>query len=115
MSFTTGRKNGIPRGTPNWRMSQNNQIMPINPSVLPTADDIVRLYVSNGSTSITTMNNFGIDPLEQDPVKYRLRFQSFCEQSPPFDTIFSRAVNGDDEIFKRSLLFFINATIRLAL
>ena len=113
-NFHTGRRDGTPRGIPDKRMLDNSKVRCLNPSLIPSPTDAVRMYMSHGG-QLTMHSGFGLDPLRTNAGKHRLRLQSFLQICPPFEIIFSETVNGNSDIFKRNLLIFIDITRRLQL
>lgn len=103
---------GEHRGIPNVLMSNNNQVAPLNPSVIPSADDSLELFRSCGG-EITVFNTFGQDPLELRPDLIAERKELFFQLHPNFDQIFHLTVNGNYLPFKTGLLDFITISKQL--
>ena len=103
---------GPHKGIPNVLMSENNQAKFIDPSLLPEADDAVRMYEAYGG-QITLFGNFGSDPLLQRSDLSKVREERFFEQYPTFDNIFHAVVNNDSTLFRNGLLYFIDVSMQL--
>ena len=105
--FTTGK------GIPNQIMMSNNQIAPLNASVVPTTEMAVRQYNSMGG-NLTISSSFGTDPLSSDENLVCLRKKHMQANIPNFDIIFHELVNGNDKHFRDGLKLFVELTEDLA-
>ena len=107
--YFVGRKDGTPRGPPNQRMHHDNRVKRVDPSVVPSSTELIGMY----SGTIAVNSNFGVDPLNDNQEKCNIRLTFVETAFPPFETIFSEAVNGNKTIFMNNLLLFIDITKRL--
>lgn len=109
-----GRRDGrLPRGIPDQRMLQKNEVKRLDSSLIVSPSDAIEMYTSNGRR-ITLESQFGCDPLLNDSAKFEIRSRSFKEMCPSFSFVFSQVVTGHNDIFKEKLLLFIDITRRLA-
>uniref|UniRef100_A0A1X7TJY3 Integrase core domain-containing protein n=1 Tax=Amphimedon queenslandica TaxID=400682 RepID=A0A1X7TJY3_AMPQE len=93
-----GHKNGIiRRGVPNVLMKQSSNAKRINPNLLPSSSQAVRIYTSSGGV-LTEPYQFGIDPIAHSVEKKSIRHMSFTQKFPSFDNIFHEIL-----MLKRSL------------
>ena len=69
-------------------------------------------FRSQGGT-LSDPSNFGWDPLEQRLDLQNLREQEFSRRFPKFDPIFHNVANGDALMFRMSVRFFQEVTLRL--
>ena len=93
-------------------MARNNQTKQIDNTLVPAADEAVRMYEENGG-HITIFNEFGQDPLRGRQELITIRKERFAEQWPSFGNIFHSLVNGDNTMFHDGLLCFINISMQL--
>ena len=108
-SVAGGRKRGMKRGIPNKLMSYDNKAKKIDPTFLPTVEEAVGLYPGTISESCS----FGMDPLESNSLKQKMRYESFCSRYS-FESLFTAATNGCGSLFAGALIFFIDITYRLS-
>ncbi|XP_065891603.1 uncharacterized protein [Dysidea avara] len=106
------RISGTNKGIPNVMMARNNQTKQIDNTLVPAADEAVRMYEENGG-HITIFNEFGQDPLRGRQELLTIRKERFAEQWPSFGNIFHSLVNGDNTMFHDGLLCFINISMQL--
>lgn len=99
------------RGVPNRLMEGNNRARAISSSQLPTADEAVQMYQTDGGR-LSDPVLFGSDPLSGERVD--MRDQAFQRRYTSFSRIFHTLVNGDSVLFKQALLFLIDITTRLS-
>lgn len=81
--------------------------------ILPTSQEAVYRYVNVGG-AITSAHEFGVDLLADFDEKKKLRHDGFVLQYS-FERVFHLVVNGNNELFKEALLFFIDITYRLSI
>lgn len=93
-------------------MHGNNQVMPIDVTLVPDTDDAVEMYQSHGG-HITRDNRFGHDPLGTREDLMKIREERFYDQYPNFEETFHSVVNFDYSIFRSSLLYLIALSSQL--
>ena len=101
-TFNKGRLRGIP----NLMMHRNNQASPIHPHQIPSRDDAIQMFESQGG-HVTFFSPFGSDPLIADKRLATEREETFHQQYPDFRPFFSTVANGDTSLFRSGLLYFI--------
>lgn len=106
--FHTGPRRGIP----NVLMHQNDQTVKVDPSLVPTVEDALQMFESNGG-HITRFSEFGRDPLAHYPQLIQQRESSFLQFYPDFGPLFHTGVNGNTSLFKAALLCFIHVSKQL--
>ena len=104
---------GVRRGIPNHLMRSSNHVAKINVSLVPSADEALRLFTQDGG-DLTLWSLFGTDPLAHIPHLRYQRQEFFNNSYPDFGIIFNRLVNGDTSIFQHALKFYIDITETLA-
>ena len=90
-------------------MASNNQAARINPQLIPSPEDAMRQFEEAGG-HITHFSGFGEDPLASNSIQLQQRKIRFHQRYPTFDVFFHTVVNGDDNLFREGLLFFIHLT-----
>lgn len=78
---------------------------------VPTPEEAVSLFEGEGG-SLTIFSPFGTDPLSDSPDLFQRRHAEFISRFPNFDHIFHSIVNGNDDLFRDGLKFFIELTER---
>ena len=94
---------------PNVMMLRDNRARRIDPAVIPTVNDAVASYRAQGG-HLTDHDELGVDPSSHDRQKSRIRQQSFSEKFPSFGLIFDNLVNGQPQLFREGLLFYLSIT-----
>lgn len=94
-------------------MRSNNRAQRINQGVIPDSTNAIHQFQAHGG-QLTLFSNFGIDPLKDEPHKFEQRETRFKQRYATFDQFFSNVVNGDFNLFKDGLLFFISTSSQLA-
>ena len=100
----------MPRGIPNQLMLADNRAKKLDPRILPTPAEAVRMYEEHGG-HLTEEGHFGRDPLANDAEKCRIRETAFMDRYP---SAFHNIVNGNDTLFREELKYFIDITYRLS-
>ena len=111
ISLNGRRLRGISK-VPNVMMLQDNRTKRLDPAFIPTVDDAVTNYRAQGG-QLTDPDELGVDPISCDGNKSKIRQQTFSEKFPSFGIIFDNLVNGQPEMFREGLLFYLNITNRL--
>ena len=94
-------------------MRKNNKVFTLpQPSILPTVADAVAAYEGEGG-HITYTEPYGVDLLANHPSLQQQRTMQFLSRFSSFDTIFYHLVNGEPQLFKQGLQYFIDLTISL--
>ena len=104
-----GISNSIRRGSPNYRMTIDNRVKKIPANLIPSTSEAKYAHRCAGGI-ITEEHQFGIVPLNGYPEKRRTKNEAFLQQFS-FDNIFHSLVNGNDNLFKEALLFFVTSPI----
>ena len=104
----------MPRGITNQLMLADNRTKKLDPRVIPSPAEAVRMYEAHGG-HITEESHFGKDPLANDAEKCRIREMAYMERYPSFEPAFHNIVNGNDALFMEELLYFIDTTYRLCI
>ena len=92
-------------------MKKNNHAVKIPPHLIPDSTQAVDMYQASGG-SLTEPTIFGKDPLDQDPIKRKIREDAITNVFS-FNDIFGEVTNGNGSTFKKALDFFIDVTYRL--
>ena len=100
------------RGVPNTLMNVDNRVKKIDLSLLPTTEEAVESYTSNGGR-ISEPCVFGVDPLLSNDEFKEIRDNAFFSKFS-FQTLFCEVVNGCEDSFCNALLFLIDITYRLS-
>ena len=100
------------RGVPNQLMHRNNQVMPLDPALVPEPEDAVQQFEAHGG-HLTLFSAFGCDPLEDREDLIKAREEDFYRKYPDFGCFFYTVVNNDYSLFHEGLLFFIDVSKRL--
>ena len=100
------------RGVPNQLMHRNNQVMPLDPALVPEPEDAVQQFEAHGG-HLTLFSAFGRDPLEDREDLIKAREEDFYRKYPDFGCFFYTVVNNDYALFREGLLFFIDVSKRL--
>lgn len=100
------------RGVPNQLMHRNNQVMPLDPALVPEPEDAVQQFEAHGG-HLTLFSAFGRDPLEDREDLIKAREEDFYRKYPDFGCFFYTVVNNDYSLFREGLLFFIDVSKRL--
>lgn len=95
-------------------MRRNNQLVPLDPTLVPEPEDILQQFEAHGG-QITHFSPFGQDPLQEREDLISLREQEFHTRYPDFSCFFSTVVNDNFSLFSDGLLFFIDVSKRLEL
>ena len=69
------------RGVPNQLMYRNNQVMPLDPALVPEPEDAVQQFEAHGG-HLTLFSAFGRDPLEDREDLIKARKEDFIENIP---------------------------------
>ena len=101
------------RGVPDVLMNRDNRTKKINLRLLPSTDDAVQQYCASTGGTISESLSFGTDPLEGDPIKSMIRYDTFCARFS-FQSIFCEASNGCSSSFRGALNLLIDVSYRLA-
>lgn len=104
----------MPRGNTNQLMLADNRTKKLDPRVIPSPAEAVRMYEAHGG-HITEESHFGKDPLANDAEKCTIREMAYMERYPSFEPAFHNIVNGNDALFREELLYFIDTTYRLCI
>lgn len=104
--FQTGK------GVPDKRMMDNNTFVLPSIHILPTSEEAVAAYESEGG-HLSRPEVFGVDLLTGNHELQKLRSDNFNAVYPSFDVFFHSLVNGNHHPFQQGLLFFINLTTSL--
>ena len=97
---------------PNVMMLQDNRTKRLDPVVIPTVNDAVPTYRAQGG-HLTDPDELGVDLISLDVDKSRICQQSFSDKFPSFGVIFDKIVNGQPEMFREGLLYYLSITNRL--
>lgn len=108
-----GWKRGMKRGVPNVLMNLDNRAKKINHQLLPSTDTAMQQYSATTGGTISEPCSFGTDPLEADPRKMMIRYESFCSQFS-LNSLFCEASNGCGSSFCNALKFLIDVSYRLS-
>lgn len=93
-------------------MHRNNQVVCVDPVVVPEPEDAVQQFESHGG-HLTLFSPFGQDPLGERVDLVALREGEFHQQYPDFTSFFHTVVNNDYSRFREGLLFLIDVSKRL--
>ena len=85
------------------------RIHPLSPTVVPSVQDAVQMYVSAGGV-LTPECSFGNDPLVNDEALRNRRDAEFAQNNPPFPQIFQNVISGNGALMERAILSFIDIT-----
>ena len=99
--FSGPRRGSPARGTPNVLMGHNNQVVRVDPHLVPLTDEAVRQYTNAGG-HLTRFRPFGEDPLRNHPSLAYQRVREFHQRYPSFDVFFSSLVNGNNSFVRVS-------------
>ncbi len=102
---------GARRGVPNELMRRNNQVMAVDPMVVPEPEDTVQQFEVHG-VHLTLFSPFGRDPFRERDDLVKLRKEEFHRQYPDFGHFYT-VVNDDHSWFREGLLFLIDVSKRL--
>jgi len=81
--------------------------------VIPNSVTAVHQFQSYGG-QLTLFSDFGEDPLKDDAQKIAQREAQFRQRFADFAPFFHTVVNGDFNLFRQGLLFFIDLSSRIA-
>ena len=96
------------RGVPNNLEVECNNITSIPSQALPSTDDAVQMYHSQG-WALTQYGLFGCDPLRNRADLIQRREMHFCSTHCSFEEIFSN-VSQDGALFREAIIDFIRMT-----
>jgi len=97
---------------PRLAVTVGNQAIPINPSIIPEANDAVQQFQSAGG-QLTIFNSFGEDPLLSNPALVTQREMEFLRYHANFSEIFYTLVNGDYTLFREGIICFMDISKHL--
>jgi len=93
-------------------MHRNNQVMPVDPVLVPEPQDAVQQFESHGG-QLTLFSPFGRDPLQERVGLISQREEEFYRRYLNFSPFFHTVVNDDYSLFREGLLFLIDVSNRL--
>ena len=100
-------------GIPLVLARMTNQVTCLNPQQIPSTDVVMQRHQQNGSR-LSRRACFGRDPLCGHIELYRLRQRDFSERFPSMGRIFQELIQGNTQLFKDSLQFYILLTRRFS-
>ena len=95
-------------------MRRNNQVIPVDPALVPLPNDAVMEFEAHGG-HLTLFSSFGHDPLYERDDLVKLREEEFHTHYSDFNRFFHTIVNNDISLFRDGLLFLICVSKRLEL
>ena len=100
------------KGIPNVLARSNDRTTKLRPGDIPSTDEAVHRFHAMGG-HLTTFSSFGSDPLVDHPDLVAQRDMEYARWAPEFPTIFHAIVNGNELLFKNSIVKFIELTNQL--
>lgn len=101
----------IARGVPSQIQAQTTRTNHIGPNQIPTRTEAKIEYEGTYDGRLTDEHPFGQDPLGQNDELVRERERLFFQRFR-IEEIFSQCVNEQPQLFKDSILFFIDASFK---
>lgn len=99
------------KGIPDVLFANNQRTATITADFLPPAHVLAAEYIRNGR-SLTHPTAFGSDPLDGQPGLQQQKDSLFRAYYPDFESIFSSAIIGHNDVFGDALLTYIDITHR---
>lgn len=104
-SWNNHRISGSSGGVPNVLAASRNNITPLLSSQIPTTDEAINLFTSNGS-HLTPESSFGEDPLAGYPLLQKLWERDFHSAFPSATDVLCNVFHSDGVSFIGYVHFF---------
>ena len=100
------------KGIPNIRARNNDKTIKRPSGDIPSTDEAVHRFFAMGG-HLTTFSPFGSDPLVDHPNLVAQRDADYARCMPEFPTIFHAIVNGNELLFKNSIMKYVELSNQL--